>query len=672
MAKSEQASNQSSVVKSANTSRNSIKNSRNTTPSTLRDEMPETDSKRSGGRGSSLKSTAEKSPRRSEAAAGISPDGLLSSIKKSGNKRVSFDDSTHLRESVNDALENRMDFDNDMPVEDPLSPGIATGHSFASSASSKLSQLLGDKSNASSARSPGSANSNKSYRQENSWDEDRDQEEETSKSNDRSTISGRSSTSSAGNNTSVPLATPVVPKKGRGRPPTSSKNSEKSFSMSTPGSEEFTRGHRVEDQTFIATDEDNDDEIDTKNASKEQKEKGKKGKKASTNQNDSSASMLETTTEDVSTSFIDNSFLQTISSTNKKYISGREALQDAKPIRPVVSSKRPPAKKRGMISDEDEESISEGSDDGNVRRSRRATKGRRFAFWKNERPLYQEGTLVGLAAAEPTPVKHTSKSRSNRNANGKPAKKKEKRATGTKRVRNAESDSSLDEDQLMNSKRHRSAPDYNQEIVNEPLNEALLPTDVEYIDPVLTDSMAVWDDYYDRPTTAAVICCKDTCTAPMALPVTSTNRPAGKKVPQPLASHFFHVAEAEKGVMSGWMAGSVDLPPGSIKDAEGVGRYLQVFFVVKGQKGSVEFGLADPLQDFWDDRTAQRVLLGPGDSFYVPPGNIYRLENHSPTISCSINWMIVYPVEYSGEDALQNAPGSSASGATVVSGVSAR
>lgn len=30
------------------------------------------------------------------------------------------------------------------------------------------------------------------------------------------------------------------------------------------------------------------------------------------------------------------------------------------------------------------------------------------------------------------------------------------------------------------------------------------------------------------------------------------------------------------GSMSGWMAGSVLLPPGAIKDAEGVGKYLQV------------------------------------------------------------------------------------------------
>lgn len=38
------------------------------------------------------------------------------------------------------------------------------------------------------------------------------------------------------------------------------------------------------------------------------------------------------------------------------------------------------------------------------------------------------------------------------------------------------------------------------------------------------------------------------------------------------------------------------------------------------QAGALEFGLADPVQDEWVDQTAQRLLLSPGDSFYVPPG----------------------------------------------------
>jgi len=42
---------------------------------------------------------------------------------------------------------------------------------------------------------------------------------------------------------------------------------------------------------------------------------------------------------------------------------------------------------------------------------------------------------------------------------------------------------------------------------------------------------------------------------------------------------------------------------------------------------------------------AQRQLLKKGDSFYVPPGNIYRLENHSEHKTCMIHWCIIKPLE---------------------------
>ena len=68
----------------------------------------------------------------------------------------------------------------------------------------------------------------------------------------------------------------------------------------------------------------------------------------------------------------------------------------------------------------------------------------------------------------------------------------------------------------------------------------------------------------------------------------------------------------------------MDLPPGAIKDAEGVGKYSQVFFVSSCENDAVELGIADPTIDSWEDESAQRLLLRKGDSFYVPPGNIYR------------------------------------------------
>ena len=71
------------------------------------------------------------------------------------------------------------------------------------------------------------------------------------------------------------------------------------------------------------------------------------------------------------------------------------------------------------------------------------------------------------------------------------------------------------------------------------------------------------------------------------------------------------------------------MPPQAIKDAEGVGECAQVFFISECQNGALELGIADPKEPEWQDETAQRQLLNKGDSFFVPPGNIYRLENHS-------------------------------------------
>jgi centromere protein C len=89
----------------------------------------------------------------------------------------------------------------------------------------------------------------------------------------------------------------------------------------------------------------------------------------------------------------------------------------------------------------------------------------------------------------------------------------------------------------------------------------------------------------------------------------------------------------------------VELPPQAIKDPEGVGKLAQVFFVASCQDKALEFALADPSNAEWDDSTAQRVLLSAGDSFYVPPGNWYRLENHSKVKNCRIHWIVIKPIQ---------------------------
>ena len=48
----------------------------------------------------------------------------------------------------------------------------------------------------------------------------------------------------------------------------------------------------------------------------------------------------------------------------------------------------------------------------------------------------------------------------------------------------------------------------------------------------------------------------------------------------------------------------------------------------------VELGIADPAEDRWEDKLAQRYLMSPSTQYYIPPGNIYRFIS-------SVAWM--YP-----------------------------
>ncbi|KAL7551687.1 hypothetical protein ACHAWF_014879 [Thalassiosira exigua] len=109
------------------------------------------------------------------------------------------------------------------------------------------------------------------------------------------------------------------------------------------------------------------------------------------------------------------------------------------------------------------------------------------------------------------------------------------------------------------------------------------------------------------------------------------------------ASQAFHVHTDDDDLFPGYIAGNVVIPPRGIKDAEGVGLCSQVFNVGDCQPGSVEFALADPggKDGEFDPRTAQRYLLSRGDMFQIPPGNVYRIENHSKTRKADLFWTIV-------------------------------
>lgn len=109
------------------------------------------------------------------------------------------------------------------------------------------------------------------------------------------------------------------------------------------------------------------------------------------------------------------------------------------------------------------------------------------------------------------------------------------------------------------------------------------------------------------------------------------------------AAQSFHMANDENPAFPGYIVGSLVLPPRGIKDAESVGLCAQVFTVVRGQSQSIEIAYGDPENESstWDPSTAERFLVSQGDNFLVPPGNTYRVQNHSRTTEALLSWTIV-------------------------------
>ena len=76
------------------------------------------------------------------------------------------------------------------------------------------------------------------------------------------------------------------------------------------------------------------------------------------------------------------------------------------------------------------------------------------------------------------------------------------------------------------------------------------------------------------------MCVREELPPPTELPITAP-RPKGH-TGVAFASQAFNVEEVP-GRMSSWISGYMELPPGAIKDAEGVGSCCQVFTVAKCQ-----------------------------------------------------------------------------------------
>lgn len=134
------------------------------------------------------------------------------------------------------------------------------------------------------------------------------------------------------------------------------------------------------------------------------------------------------------------------------------------------------------------------------------------------------------------------------------------------------------------------------------------------------------------------------------LPITA-DRQKGESRLTGLASQAFNVSTDDNPFYPGYIMGNLTLPPRAIKDAESVGACAQTFTVVFGQRGALEVSFGDPNEDegVWTPKTAQRFLLSPGDVFRVPPGNCYRIENHSKTKECFLTWTIIRANQAVGE-----------------------
>ena len=155
------------------------------------------------------------------------------------------------------------------------------------------------------------------------------------------------------------------------------------------------------------------------------------------------------------------------------------------------------------------------------------------------------------------------------------------------------------------------------------------------------ESCSIWSEILESASNIKIISRLDNRSF-SKLPLSSARKRRESKVVG-FASHAFHVPTDEDDLFPGYIAGDVVLPPRGIKDAEGVGLCSQVFNIGGCQANSVEFAMADPSgQDGeFDPKTAQRFLLSKGDMFQIPPGNVYRIENHSKTEKANLFWTII-------------------------------
>ena len=399
------------------------------------------------------------------------------------------------------------------------------------------------------------------------------------------------------------------------------------------------------DDAAVEDDEDSDDAAAPVRPSSH----GKRQRRASAldSDSDSDAGAAAEAASDSSSSSDDDVLAQRRAAAAKKKKKAAAAAPKPKP-KPKPKAKKAKAKAKPRESDafsvaSSSDSDDSGSDDGGYARSpspddgRRRSRRQKFApvkFWKSERLQYGLDDESGLtyvrsvinAAPTPAPSRRKKAVKGLREA---------KRARAAQEAEAGFDDGTIDHDAAGDRKPAASAAAAAAAPAEEPV---ALPAGASF----RTDSApTVWCEETEQVSEKRTICFgKDLEATP--LPITA-DRPRGREAVG-TAAQSFSVSEIS-GAFPGWISGYCLLPPLGIKDAEGVGLCSQVFFVGECQDQALEFAMAtpDPEEPNFNKDTAQRFLLSRGDHFYVPPNNVYRLENHSMTTPCKLYWTIVRP-----------------------------
>ena len=212
--------------------------------------------------------------------------------------------------------------------------------------------------------------------------------------------------------------------------------------------------------------------------------------------------------------------------------------------------------------DHDDEVGDEGEEDNGLRRSRRATKGRRFAYWKGERPIYESGTMVGLQPVEPTPMKKKKKNKKrkmDRTIEEKEEEKKRNRmhkmSKGKKTVVEEEEEEEQGNRQGVPMEEELQVDDDDDDVQGDAMDDFVVvdvPSSNKYVDRSDNSKFIVWNEYERSETMMQVVRTTEFSQPTMQLQKGVMRPPERDQVG--FACHVFNVDEVP-GTLSGWLSG---------------------------------------------------------------------------------------------------------------------